>query len=93
MRNEVRDLVGGAVAGIADLSARFSVAKVSQTVLGTVNEATSTSSATSGNLFRYDPLSAQYIFNWSTKSLSAGTYELQIDLGDSVVRRINVGLR
>jgi hypothetical protein len=33
-----------------------------------VNEATSMLAATTGNLFRYDATSGQYIFNLSTKS-------------------------
>ena len=35
-----------------------------------------------GNLFRYDPASGQYIFNWGTKGLTSGTYQLRVDLGD-----------
>jgi hypothetical protein len=45
-------------------------------------EAVSTSAATTGNLFRYDATSGQYIFNLGTKSLSAGMYELRIYLNN-----------
>jgi hypothetical protein len=48
--------------------------------LGTVIEATSNVAATTGNLFRYD--GGQYIYNWSTKGLTQGTYSVKIDLGD-----------
>ena len=34
------------------------------------------------NLFRYDATSNQYVFNLATKTLSAGAYQLLIDLGD-----------
>jgi hypothetical protein len=45
-------------------------------------EASSTASATTGNLFRYDAASKQYVFNWGAKGLEQGTYKLSIDLGD-----------
>jgi hypothetical protein len=45
-------------------------------------EALSTAAATTGNLFRYDATSGQYIFNLGTKSLSAGQYELRIYLNN-----------
>jgi hypothetical protein len=70
----------------------LSYTRISEEV-GTVNEAGSTSSATEGNLFRYDPSASRYIFNWSTKGLLAGTYELWIDLGDEVFRAVRLGLR
>ncbi|MCI0537464.1 MAG: PxKF domain-containing protein [Verrucomicrobiales bacterium] len=83
----------GESAGITDLVASLSFAKISDTVLGAVNEATPTSAATTGNLFRYDATSGQYIFNWSTKGLSAGAYQLQIDLSDGVARWVNLALK
>ena len=43
--------------------------------------------------FRYDPSSAQYIFNLSTKTLSAGDYELRINLGDGVVHTVKISLK
>jgi hypothetical protein len=43
-------------------------------------EAASTSASTTGNLFRYDSTSGQYIFNWSTKStgLSPGNWDIKV---------------
>ncbi len=59
-----------------------------------VNEAISTSAATEGNLFRYDPVDQQYIFNLSTKKLDAGkTYELVVALDDGSVHTLGIGLR
>lgn len=49
--------------------------------------------ASSGNLFRYDAEGDQYLFNWGTKGLTAGTYELTIDLGDGESRKVRVDLR
>ena len=62
----------GASAGITTLTATLSYAKVSNGIIGSDVEAVSTAAATSGNLFRYDPMSGQCIFNWSTKGLLPG---------------------
>lgn len=83
----------GASAGITTASARLTYAKVSNSVPGPVNEADASGNATTGNLFQYDPTSGQYRFNWSTRGLTAGSYRLTIDLGDGVVRTVNVALR
>jgi HYR domain len=69
-------------AGITGAVAKLYAAKVTNEVVGTEVETTSTATASSGNLFRYDATSQQYIFNWSTKGLTAGTYQLRIDLAD-----------
>ena len=58
----------------------------------TVLEAVSTSNATTGNLFRYDATSGQYVFNLNTKTLSAGSYQLRLDLGDGVTRTVGISL-
>src|SRR5262249_5289156 len=84
-------LDAGACAG--NLVATLAYAKVSDGVAGPVNEADSASAATTGNLFRYDATSGQYVFDWSTKGLSPGTYELQINLGDGVTRTVSLGLK
>lgn len=89
----VRFALTGASEGITALDARLYVRR-----LGTqppVDEviATSTSRATSGNLFRYSASDKQYIFNLATKGLDAGTYELRVDLGDGVSRTVIITLR
>lgn len=81
----------GASAGITNLSARLYLQRVGAGATGGVLEAISTSNATTGNLFRYD--GGQYIFNLNTKTLSAGMYQLRIDLGDGVMRTVNITLR
>ncbi len=83
----------GASAGIKDLSARLFLQRVGAGATGTVLEAVATSNASSGNLFRYDATAGQYIFNLNTKPLSVGTYQLRIDLGDGVLRTVNISLR
>jgi hypothetical protein len=83
----------GASAGISNLSARLYLQRVGAGATGTVLEAISTSNATTGNLFRYDATSGQYIFNLNTKTLSTGAYQLRVDLGDSVSRTVNISLK
>ena len=83
----------GASAGISNLQARLYLQRLGASGTGTSVEVVSTSSATTGNLFRYDATSGQYIFNLGTKTLSAGTYQLRTDLGDGVTRTVNISLR
>ena len=89
----VKFALTGASAGVKDLAARLYYARVGSAGTGTYDEATSTSAATTGNLFRYDATANQYIFNLGTKTLSSGTYTLRIDLGDGVVHTVNITLR
>jgi hypothetical protein len=60
------------------------VAKVSNGIVGTEMEATTSTPASTGNLFRYDASGGLYIYNMGTKGApwSAGTYQLRVDLGD-----------
>lgn len=89
----VKFSLAGGSAGITDLQARLSCALVSSSVVGPINESDSTSAATTGDLFRYDPTTGQYIFNWSSKGLTPGTYRLFVELGDGVKYTVDVGLR
>jgi len=83
----------GPSAGIANLGAHLSVAKVSNGVTGTYVEADSTAVCDAGDTFRYDPTAKQYIFNLSTKPMSVGTWSLRVDLGDRVDHTVKVSLR
>jgi hypothetical protein len=89
----VKFALTGASAGISNLSARLYLQRTGAGATGSVLEAISTSNATTGNLFRYDSTSNQYVFNLATKTLSAGAYQLRIDLGDGVLRTVNISLR
>ena len=81
-------------AGISTLVARLSVGKVSNGVVGTELEAVSTAAGDNGNLFRFDAGARQYVFNWSTKGLAEGTWQLKIDMGDGALdRTVLVSLR
>jgi hypothetical protein len=55
-------------------------------------KSSTTAAPTTGDLFRYDGTS-QYIYNWGTKGLTAGTYQLRIDLGDGSSRAVNISLK
>ncbi|HJT66927.1 MAG TPA: Ig-like domain-containing protein, partial [Pyrinomonadaceae bacterium] len=81
----------GASAGVTDAVARLLIFKISNNVLGDPVDVESTSAATSGNLFRYSD--GQYIFNLDTSALGPGTYQLQVDMGDGVLRAVNISLR
>ena len=66
---------------------------ISGSVIGSDLEAGSTSAATTGNLFRYDSIGQQYIFNWGTKGLTAGSYQIAAYLDDGQVYTARVSLK
>lgn len=78
---------------VTNAGAKIYLAKISSGITGTEAEATSTSAATLGNLFRYDSTSNQYIFNIGTKSLSTGTWQLRIELDDGTSKSVKVSLK
>ena len=63
---------------IPTATATIAVNKITDAVLGTVEElqVESSGSANTGNLFRYDTTAGQYIFNLSTKGYTKGTYKV-----------------
>lgn len=73
--------------------ASISVRKIDSTVDFGVVEAISTSAATEGNLFRFDELNQQYIFNLGTKNLSIVTWELKISLDDGTSQTVRFNLK
>lgn len=73
--------------------AKIYTAKIADGVTGTEVEAVSTSAATTGNLFRYDSTSNQYIFNLSTKSLSKGTWQIKVILDDGTQKTVIISLK
>ena len=85
-------LTGGS-AIVTNVIARLYYAKVSNNIAGSDLESTSTASASAGNLFRYDAATGQYIFNWGTKGLTIGTYQLKLDLADGVTHIVVVSLK
>jgi hypothetical protein len=50
--------------------------------------------ATTGNTFRWDAVSQQYIYNWSTKGLDPGFwYRIFAQLDDGYIYSVTIGLR
>jgi hypothetical protein len=81
----------GASAGVTNAVIRLLIYKVSNNVLGDPVDVESNSAATTGNLFRF--ADGQYIFNLDTSAMGPGTYQLQVDMGDGVLRAVNISLR
>jgi len=82
---------GGAYVSTAD--ARLYLAKLSNNVTGSYEEAASTSQADSGNSFRYDAESDQYMFNLGTRGLTTGTWCLQVVVNGMVAKQVSFSLR
>lgn len=83
----------GAGAGITDTTARLTLQRVNGSEpVGDPVDATPSGNSSADNTFRYDPPGI-YIFNWSSKGLSVGSYELRLDLGDGLVHRMVIGLK
>lgn len=61
------------------------------TLVGTPIDATAPGNADVGDLFRFD--GTQYIFNWSTKPVSTGTWQLQARLDDGTVHTVVMGTK
>ncbi|HJP91818.1 MAG TPA: DNA/RNA non-specific endonuclease [Pyrinomonadaceae bacterium] len=81
----------GASAGVTDAVVQLLLFKVNDSAVGDPVDVESTSAATTGNLFHYE--NGQYVFNLNTAGMTAGTYQLQIDMGDGVLRAVNISLR
>ena len=84
---------------VTDAVANIFVKKTGNGTSGEI-EAVSTAAATTGNLFRYDFSSNQYIFNLSTKlpfnndeNWSTGTWEIRIELDDGMSYCVEIGLK
>jgi hypothetical protein len=82
----------GASAGVQNAVAKFSYVQLSSRVAGTALKSSTTAAPTAGTLFRYDG-AGQYVYNWGTKGLTAGTYQLRMDLGDGAAHTVNVSLK
>jgi hypothetical protein len=82
----------GVSSGVQNATAKFSYVKISNKVVNGAMKSSTTAAPTTGDLFRYDGTS-QYIYNWGTKGLTAGTYQLRINLGDGSSRTVNISLK
>lgn len=78
---------------ITSAVASIYLAKITDNVIGTEEEAVSTSAASTGNQFRYDSTDNQYIFNLSTENISAGTWQIRIELSDGSSKVAIISIR
>ncbi len=76
---------------ITDAACELHVAKVTDNVTGTYEEATSTGAADSGNSFRY--ADGHYQFNLGTTVLSAGTYRLRVTVNGANAHETTISLK
>jgi hypothetical protein len=59
-----------------------------------VDESVYSDTATGGGAYAWDPTGQQYQYNWSTKSVSSGSYyRVGVRLDDGQTYDVNVGLR
>jgi hypothetical protein len=87
----VKFRLAGASSGITNAAATLWVAKITSSGTGPYAPAVSTSGATTGNAF--SSTAGQYIFNLSTRGMSAGKWSLLIDLGDGLPHAVMITLR
>ena len=59
-----------------------------------VDESVYSYPASSGNAFKYDAASQQYVYNWSTKGLASGYwYKISVKLDDGTIRSVVLGIK
>lgn len=87
---ELRDVNGNAVSSAI---ARLYVAKVNNGIVEDDIIPVSSSTANTGNYFRYDTGSQMYIFNLSTNTMSAGIWQLKAVLNSGQEIRVDVLVR
>ena len=85
------ELFDASGAAVSTAVAHLSLQKLNEgEPVGDPIDATPTSGADSGNLFRYS--GGHYMYNLSTKSFLPGTWRIQATLDDGTVRTIDIGL-
>lgn len=81
---------------VADAIANIQVYRVVDTPTGTVDMSIDTlpsGSSNLGTLFRFDPVSSEYIYNLSTKGYLSGTYLLRTTLNDGTTHEVNFSIK
>jgi hypothetical protein len=73
--------------------ATITVTRTAGNVIGSVNESDYTQASDSGSNFRIDTAACQYIYNLGTSSLGAGTYQVQIFIGNVALGTASFGLK
>jgi hypothetical protein len=88
----VRFRLTGASSSVTNAKPTLSLIKLSPNPTGAVIAATPADSGNTGNRFRYDASSGEYIYNLSTAPLAVGTWSLRIDLGEGGARTVPISL-
>jgi len=85
-------LINASGAFISTARVQLVVVGVQNGIIGTnpVNLATSTNDT--GNLFRYDSTSNQYVYNFNTGQLTSGTWQLKAVLDDGTSHAVLISL-
>ena len=78
---------------IANATAKLTIAKIDNGILGGEEIPLSTSAADTDNLFRYDIINNQYIYNLSTDTMSLGTWQLKAILDDGKAYSVIISIR
>jgi hypothetical protein len=78
---------------VENIIIRLYLAKVENNAAGSEIQATSSGKSNNGNYFRFSKFLKKYVFNLSTKELSAGTWRLKIDLGNGTIFYTDLILR
>jgi len=83
-----------AVLAIATSAPIWLTPKQGNLVSASVDESVYSLPATTGNTFRWDTMSQQYIYNWSTKELAPGYwYKISAQLDDGGTYNAVIGLK
>jgi hypothetical protein len=80
----------GTCASVTNINAKLYLAKMSNGIAGTEIMPDSPGNADSGNTFKYS--NGKYSFNMATKGLSAGTWQLRVDMGDGAIHAYTISL-
>lgn len=78
---------------VNNASVKLYTEKTSDQIMGAFNESDSSNTSDSESIFRYDADAKQYIYNLSTKNMSAGTWSLKLTLDDSTEKYVIISLR
>jgi hypothetical protein len=81
----IKFMLAGASAGIKNLVATGSVAPIDKN--GTVGTYTPIGT------FKYDPITGNYVLNWSTKPTTAGSFLIMVDFNDGAPHTVQVTLK
>jgi hypothetical protein len=73
--------------------ATLQLARIVDGVPGDFQDATSIGNANEGNIFRYDELKQQYVYNLATGALAKGSYMLRVTLDDGQIFEVVITLR